>query len=152
MNPKILIVDDEPDIVRLLQMKLQRSGYEVVTAYCGSDAVLKAEEERPDAVLLDAMMPGMDGFTAMIRIKQNIKPAPIVLMLTALDTYDDMKYALTNGADDYVTKPFSPRDLMSRLNVALIKAGKTPPLNDMLTTLSQQTSLQVETFREVYES
>ena len=72
MNPKILIVDDEPDIVRLLQMKLQRSGYEVVTAYCGSDAVLKAEEEA-DAVLMDAMMPGMDGFTAMIGIKQNIK-------------------------------------------------------------------------------
>lgn len=109
MNPKILIVDDEPDIVRLLQMKLQRSSYEVVTAYCGSDAVLKAEEERPDAVLMDALRLAWMALPQMIRIKQNIKPAPIVLMLTRIGHLgDDMKYALTNGADDYVTKPFSP--------------------------------------------
>lgn len=143
MTPKILVVDNEPDIVRLLHMKLQRSGYDVITAFEGAEAVSKAKQFHPDAVLMDAMMPGMDGFSAMIKIKQDVTPAPIVLMLTALDTFDDMKYALLNGADDYITKPFSPRDLMSRLNVALIKAGKTPPLNDLLANVTSSTAVPI---------
>lgn len=143
MKPRILIVDDEPDIVRLLQMKLQHCGYEVITAYDGLSAVSKTTEFRPDAVLMDVMISDLDGFAAMIRIKRELNPAPIVFMLTALDTFDDMHYALQNGADDYVTKPFSPRELISRLNVALIKAGKTPPLNNLLTTLRPQPTFQL---------
>jgi DNA-binding response OmpR family regulator len=80
--------------------------------------------EKPDVVLLDGMMPKMDGFTAAPRIKAEVDPPPIILMLTAKGQEADVIRGLSSGADDYIIKPFAPRELIARINVALIKAGK----------------------------
>lgn len=124
MAIKVLAVDDEQDILRLVEIKLKKAGFEVVTARDGEEGMRKALTEKPDVVLLDVMMPKMDGYTAARRIKDEVKPVPIVLMLTARGQEADMLRGIKEGADDYVVKPFAPRELIARINVALIKAGK----------------------------
>ena len=124
MAIKVLAVDDEQDILRLVEIKLKKAGFEVVTAQDGEEGLRKAQSEKPDVVLLDVMMPKMDGYTAARRIKDGIKPAPIVLMLTARGQEADMLRGIKEGADDYIVKPFAPRELIARINVALVKAGK----------------------------
>jgi DNA-binding response OmpR family regulator len=121
---KILAVDDEDDVRRLIQIKLQKAGFEVLTATNGLEGFETARDERPDVVLLDVMMPRMDGYTAAAKIKSELSPAPIVIMLTAKGAEADVVQGLTGGADDYIVKPFAPRELIARVNVALIKAGK----------------------------
>jgi len=125
MPIKILAVDDDPDVRRLVRIKLKKAGYDVVMASDGEEGVQKALEEKPDLVILDVMMPKMDGFTALDKIKSEMDPAPIVLMLTAEGEQDDLVQGLSEGADDYIVKPFAPRELVARVNVALIRAGKT---------------------------
>jgi two-component system alkaline phosphatase synthesis response regulator PhoP len=124
MATKVLAVDDEPDIRRLVQIKLKKAGFEVITAENGEEGVEKALAENPDVVLMDVMMPKMDGFTAARKIKAEADPAPIILMLTARGQESDVMEGLTGGADDYIIKPFAPRELIARVKVALIKAGK----------------------------
>jgi DNA-binding response OmpR family regulator len=124
MTIRVLAVDDEPDVLRLVEIKLKKAGFDVLTARDGEEGLEVALAERPDVVLLDVMMPKMDGFTAAGRIKEEIRPAPIVMMLTAKGQESDVITGLTGGADDYIIKPFSPRELIARINVALIKAGK----------------------------
>lgn len=126
MTIKILAVDDESDVRRLIQIKLKKAGFEVVTAENGEEGVEKCKSERPDVVILDWMMPKMDGPTAMAKIKAECNPAPIVIMLTAKGTEGDVMQGLYGGADDYIVKPFAPRELIARVNVALVKAGKQP--------------------------
>jgi DNA-binding response OmpR family regulator len=121
---KILAVDDEDDVRRLIQIKLKKEGFEVLTAVNGLEGFEKARDEHPDVVLLDVMMPKMDGYTAAAKIKAEVSPAPIVIMLTAKGGEADVVEGLTGGADDYIVKPFAPRELIARVNVALIKAGK----------------------------
>jgi DNA-binding response OmpR family regulator len=123
MTIKILTVDDEPDVRRLIEIKLKKAGFEVITAADGEEGVEKAKAEKPDLILMDVMMPKMDGFTAVEKIKEEIKPAPLVMMLTAKGTEDDVMQGLVGGADDYITKPFAPRELIARVKVVLIKAG-----------------------------
>jgi DNA-binding response OmpR family regulator len=124
MAIKILAVDDDPDVRRLVRIKLKKAGYDVVMANDGEEGVEKALAEKPDLVILDVMMPKMDGFTALEKIKTQMDPAPIVLMLTAEGEQDDLVLGLSGGADDYIVKPFAPRELVARVNVALIKAGR----------------------------
>ncbi|HZO27921.1 MAG TPA: response regulator [Chloroflexota bacterium] len=124
MSVKILAVDDEDDVRRLIQIKLKKEGFEVLTAVNGLEGFEKARDEHPDVVLLDVMMPKMDGYTAAAKIKAEVSPAPIVIMLTARGAEADVVEGLTGGADDYIVKPFAPRELIARVNVALIKAGK----------------------------
>jgi two-component system alkaline phosphatase synthesis response regulator PhoP len=126
MAIKVLAVDDEPDVLRLIQIKLKKAGFDVVTGRDGVEGVEMAHQEHPDVVLLDVMMPRMDGYEAARKIKAEVKPAPIVLMLTAKGSESDVMEGLMGGADDYIIKPFSPRELIARVNVALIKAGKSP--------------------------
>jgi DNA-binding response OmpR family regulator len=121
---KILAVDDEDDVRRLIQIKLRKEGFEVLTAANGLEGFETARDEHPDIVLLDVMMPKMDGYTAAAKIKAEVSPAPIVIMLTARGAEADVVEGLTGGADDYIVKPFAPRELIARVNVALIKAGK----------------------------
>lgn len=128
MTIKILTVDDEPDVRRLIQIKLKKAGFEVITAVDGEEGVEKAKAEEPDLILMDVMMPKMDGYTAVKKIKEEMNPAPLVLMLTAKGTEDDVMEGLVGGADDYITKPFAPRELISRVKVALIKAGRKDDL------------------------
>jgi two-component system alkaline phosphatase synthesis response regulator PhoP len=126
MPVRILAVDDEPDVLRLIQIKLKKTGFEVLTARDGEEGLNKAIAEQPDVVLMDVMMPKMDGFTAAGKIKEQMNPAPLVLMLTAKGQEADVVRGLSGGADDYIIKPFAPRELIARINVALIKAGKPP--------------------------
>jgi DNA-binding response OmpR family regulator len=126
MTIQVLAVDDEPDVLRLVEIKLKKAGFDVRTARDGQEGLERALEAPPDVVLLDVMMPRMDGYTACGRIKAEVRPAPIVIMLTAKGQDTDVVTGLGGGADDYIIKPFAPRELIARINVALIKAGKQP--------------------------
>jgi two-component system alkaline phosphatase synthesis response regulator PhoP len=129
MSIKVLAVDDEDDVRRLIEIKLKKAGFEVVTATNGEDGVAVCKAESPDVVVIDWMMPKMDGPTATAIIKAECDPAPIVLMLTAKGAESDIIQGLVGGADDYIIKPFAPRELIARINVALVKAGKQPQMS-----------------------
>jgi two-component system alkaline phosphatase synthesis response regulator PhoP len=120
----ILVVDDEPEIVRLLRSYLERDGYRVVTAYNGEEALYAARHEKPDLVVLDILMPKMDGlaFTRQIRREQDVP----IIMLTARAEETDRIVGLEMGADDYVTKPFSPREVVARVRAVLRRAQPKP--------------------------
>ena len=118
----MLVVDDEPTIVELLSVSLRFQGFEVETAANGPRALDKARSFRPDALILDVMMPGMDGFGLLRRLRADGIDAP-VLFLTARDAVEDKVTGLTLGADDYVTKPFSLEEVVARLRVILRRAG-----------------------------
>lgn len=130
MTIKVLVVDDEDDVRRLIQTKLKKAGFEVVTAINGEEGVNTCKQEKPDVVIMDWMMPRMDGPTATAKIKAECDPKPLVLMLTAKGTEQDVIEGLSGGADDYIVKPFAPRELIARVNVALIKAGKQPLIGE----------------------
>lgn len=118
----MLIVDDEPSLVELLSVSLRFQGFEVETASNGAEGLDKARTFRPDALILDVMMPGMDGFGMLRRLRADGVDAP-VLFLTARDAVEDKVIGLTIGADDYVTKPFSLEEVVTRLRVILRRAG-----------------------------
>lgn len=125
MPQTILIVDDEKRLVSLVQSYLTQEGYRVVTAFNGKDAVPIAQKERPDLIILDIMMPEMNGYEFM-RVHRAEHDTPII-MLTAKVEDDDKVIGLELGADDYVTKPFKPRELMARVRNILRRAGKAEP-------------------------
>jgi two-component system, OmpR family, alkaline phosphatase synthesis response regulator PhoP len=114
MPKKILAVDDERHIVRLVQVNLERAGYEVVTAFDGKDALEKVEAERPDLVVLDVMMPYMDGFEVLQNLRKNPNTRELpVIMLTAKAQDADVFRGWQSGVDCYLTKPFNPMELIS---------------------------------------
>ncbi|MRH92458.1 response regulator [Nocardia sp. SYP-A9097] len=123
---RVLIVDDEPMIVELLSVSLRYQGFEVATAGSGTEGLDRAKMFRPDALIVDVMMPGMDGFGLLRRLRADGIDAP-VLFLTARDEVDDKITGLTLGADDYVTKPFSLEEVVARLRVILRRAGRAAP-------------------------
>jgi len=113
---KILVVDDEPDALELVGFNLKQAGFEVVTADDGVEALKKARETAPDLVLLDLMLPEIDGLEVCKALRRDPATAPIpVIMLTAKAAEIDRVLGLELGADDYVTKPFSPRELVLRV-------------------------------------
>lgn len=114
MARKILAVDDEKHIVRLVQVNLERAGYEVVTANDGKEALQKVAEENPDLVVLDVMMPYMDGFEVLQNLRRNPSTRDIpVIMLTAKAQDADVFKGWQSGVDCYLTKPFNPMELLS---------------------------------------
>jgi two-component system OmpR family response regulator len=119
---RVLVVDDEPNIVELLSASLKFQGFEVYTADNGPAALDIARDVNPDAVILDVMMPGMDGFGVLRRLRADGIEAP-ALFLTARDTLQDKITGLTLGGDDYVTKPFSLAEVVARLRVILRRTG-----------------------------
>jgi two-component system OmpR family response regulator len=121
---RVLVVDDEPMIVELLSVSLRYQGFEVATAANGAEGLDKARTFRPDALIADVMMPGMDGFGLLRRLRADGIDAP-VLFLTARDEVEDKVTGLTLGADDYVTKPFSLEEVVARLRVILRRSGHT---------------------------
>ena len=125
MPQTILIVDDEKRLVSLVQSYLAQEGYRALAAYNGKDALVVAEKENPDLIILDIMMPEMNGYEFM-RAHRAEKDTPII-MLTAKVEDDDKIIGLELGADDYVTKPFKPRELMARVRNVLRRAGKNEP-------------------------
>lgn len=113
MDKKILIVDDEKPIVEILKINLVKDGYTVFEAYDGEEAVNKAMQVEPDLILLDVMLPKLDGFSVLKKIRE--KSSVPILMLTAREEEFDKVLGLELGADDYITKPFSIRELMARV-------------------------------------
>jgi two-component system KDP operon response regulator KdpE len=120
MPERILVVDDDEDTTSLVKMILEREGFQALIAHSGPDAMRLLFEHRPDAVLLDVMMPEMDGFEAARRIRQ-VANIPI-LMLTAKVMEEDAVRGLSLGADDYIRKPFHPQELIARLRAQLRRA------------------------------
>lgn len=114
---KILAVDDEQRMVRFIQLNLEQDGFEVVTAYNGKDALEQVRTQLPDLILLDIMMPDINGFDVLKKIRE-VNNVPVI-MLTAKGEEDDRIQGLELGADDYITKPFSPRELVSRIRAVL---------------------------------
>jgi len=124
-NRTVLVVDDEPKIVELVQTYLERDGYRVLIARDGLQALEIARQKRPDLIVLDLLLPGLDGLD-VCRILRAESSVPII-MLTARSTEDDRLFGLDIGADDYVTKPFSPRELMARIRAVLRRSGEAAP-------------------------
>ena len=117
---KILVVDDEDHIVELIKFNLESSGYEVIVAFNGEDAIKKALDEKPDLIILDLMLPKIDGVEVCRRIKGNEETSNIcIIMLTAKSDESDKIVGLETGADDYITKPFSVKELIARVNAVL---------------------------------
>jgi DNA-binding response OmpR family regulator len=114
MREKVLIVDDEPDMLAGLEDTLAHEGFEVVTASNGKEGLRQAVDLAPDLILLDVMMPGMNGYEVLSALRKRGLRIPVI-MLTGRDAEDDKVRGLDTGADDYVTKPFSMKELLSRI-------------------------------------
>ena len=118
----VLVVDDEPNIAELLAMALRYEGWQISVAHTGSKAVTAAKDVRPDAVVLDMMLPDFDGMEVLRRLRAALPDVP-VLFLTAKDAVEDRVAGLTAGGDDYVTKPFSLEEVVARLRALMRRAG-----------------------------
>jgi two-component system, OmpR family, response regulator len=121
--PQVLVVDDEPNIRELVQVALKFHGCSVTTAASGKEALRQAEATRPDLIVLDVMMPGMDGFEVCRRLRAAGNEVPVIF-LTARDTSSDTVTGLAIGGDDYVTKPFSVEALVARVRAVLRRASR----------------------------
>ena len=120
MRKKILVVDDDAEVVELLAFNLKKAGYAIGTAFNGVDALKKARTILPDLILLDLMLPELDGFAVCEILRRDAATASIpIIMLTALTTELGRLAGLDSGANDYVSKPFSPRLLLARIEKAL---------------------------------
>ena len=125
MSKKILIVDDEPRYVRLMEANLISDNYDVVKAYNGQQALEIVEDQKPDLVLLDVMMPVLDGFTTCERIRK-FSTVPIIVVTVKGEEKDRVR-GLDLGADDYIVKPFSATELLARVRAVLRRAAKPAP-------------------------
>jgi DNA-binding response OmpR family regulator len=131
---RVLVVDDEPTIVEIVGRYLERAGYEARGAGDGFEALEQAAAERPDLVVLDLMLPGIDGIEVMRRLRELPGPPLAVILLTARGEESDRLVGLRQGADDYVVKPFSPAELVARVGAVLRRTkppeadGEEPPI------------------------
>lgn len=129
MSHRVLVVDDEDAIIKLVAFNLQKEGFKTLAAGDGHKAWEIIQQERPDLIVLDVMLPGMDGFTLCRLLRQEKITTPI-LMLTARDEEIDKVLGLELGADDYLTKPFSPRELVARVKAILRRINGEKPFED----------------------
>jgi len=134
MAEKILVIDDDADTLRLVGLMLQRQGYEVILAADGPQGLQKAEEEEPDLILLDVMMPGMDGYEVVRRLRANpITANTPILMFTAKAQIDDKLTGFESGADDYLTKPTHPAELQAHVRALLARRSREPKKKTTMT-------------------
>jgi diguanylate cyclase (GGDEF)-like protein len=151
MPETILVVDDDPDIARFVEVNLRSAGYDVAVAGDGQEALEKAQELRPDLVLLDVMMPRIDGFEVAQRLRKNPQTANAsIIMLTAKALSADKVTGLQSGADDYIIKPFDPIELLARVKGTLRRAKEMRNLSP-LTGLPGNIRIQEEIERQVRE-
>lgn len=123
MNAKVLIVDDQKDLVELLSMSLSGEGYIPRTAVTAAEAISSVQQEKPDLILLDILLPDMSGIKLTTQWKNDVKTAKIpIILLTAKDSETDIIVGLSVGADDYITKPFSTKVLLARMDAVLRRA------------------------------
>lgn len=134
---KVLVVDDEQDIRELIQYNLEKEGYSVHSVASGEEALDALQRNQPDAVVLDLMLPGVDGLALCKRLKQDSKTSTVpIVMLTAKSEDSDIVSGLELGADDYVTKPFSPKVLIARLRAVLRRGGEADSPSDEETRIT----------------
>jgi len=139
MAEKILIIDDDVDTLRLVGLMLQRQGYHISAASNGSQGLAKALEERPDLILLDVMMPDMDGYEVTRRLRKNPATVSIpILMFTAKTQLDDKVTGFEVGADDYLTKPTHPTELQAHVKALLARAASKESSNESAAVLNEQ--------------
>jgi diguanylate cyclase (GGDEF)-like protein len=151
MPETILVVDDDPDIARFVEVNLRSAGYDVAVAGDGEEAIDKAMDLRPDLVLLDVMMPRIDGFEVAQRLRKNPQTANTsIIMLTAKALSADKVTGLQSGADDYIIKPFDPIELLARVKGTLRRAKEMRNLSP-LTGLPGNIRIQEEIERQVRE-
>lgn len=130
---RVLVVDDERDLVELIGLNLTRNGYEVITAHDGNTGLEMARKQAPDLIVLDVMMPGLSGRDVTMQLKGDSHTASIpILMLTAKTEETDIIVGLSMGADDYVTKPFSMKVLMARIAAVLRRKAAVEPAQTLL--------------------
>src|SRR5713101_7438527 len=125
-DARLLVVEDEPNILELLSASLRYAGFEVITAAAGGEAVQAAQRHRPDLIVLDVMLPDMDGFDVVRRLRGGGTRIPVVF-LTARDSTEDKIRGLTLGGDDYVTKPFSLEEVIARIRAVLRRTSGDGP-------------------------
>jgi len=139
----ILIVEDEEQIVRVVRAYLEQAGYEVLVARNGPEGLMRVRQQRPDLVVLDLMLPGMDGLDVCRAIRRE-SSTPII-MLTARAEETDKLIGLEIGADDYMTKPFSPRELVARVRAVLRRVGGDEPAETLIRAANVEIDLQAHT-------
>jgi DNA-binding response OmpR family regulator len=127
VSTKILAVETDANILHLLAVKLRKAGYEVITANDGAEAADLARAEKPDVVISEVVLPSLKGLALTRRLKTELNPAPVVILLTVLGSDHDIAAGFAAGADDYMTKPFSPLVLVERLRINLIRTGRISP-------------------------
>ncbi len=128
-----MVIDDERDLIELVQYNLEKEGFHVISAIDGEAGLALASEENPDVVLVDLMLPGIDGLEVCQRLRKSERTAGIpLIMLTAKSSESDRVVGLELGADDYVTKPFSPRELAARVKAVLRRTSTQKPASDIL--------------------
>src|SRR5678815_3062538 len=133
VHKTILVVEDDPNILNLVRLYLEKEGYSVVTAETGLDALSKVQEEHPQLVILDLMLPELDGLELCKRIRANPETSLLpVIMLTAKAEEADMVIGLELGADDYITKPFSPKALAARVKAVFRRTERPQQEPDRL--------------------
>ena len=125
MAKTVLVVDDEKAIVDILEFNLRKEGYETLCAYDGTEGLRMAREANPDLMLLDVMLPGMDGFSVCSALRSEGSDLPII-MITAREEETDKVFGLEIGADDYITKPFSMRELLARVKANMRRSAAAP--------------------------
>jgi len=153
MEKKVLVVDDEKSILTLIEYNLQQAGFEVITAMDGEEAKNIALQENPDLIVLDLMLPKMDGLEVCKQLRQQKNFTPI-LMLTAKDDEFDKVLGLELGADDYMTKPFSPREVVARVKAILRRTQIQIEASELKanTDLNQISINQLTIYPEQYEA
>lgn len=141
-NKKILVVDDEKPISDIIKFNLVKEGFTVITAYDGEEAVAKVKQSQPDLVLLDVMLPKLDGFQVLRKIREQC--ATPVIMLTAKEEEVDKVLGLELGADDYITKPFGMRELIARVKANIRRAEITPVSEDEGQAIIETGNLRID--------
>ena len=145
MGATILVVDDEPSIVKLVTATLESKGYEVIPAYDGEEALVKVKHHRPDLIILDIMMPHMDGREARKRLLDDPETAEIpVIHLSAVGDFEKQLNAVEGGITDYVTKPFTPSDLADR-----VKDMLDPTKRELVLKEAKQNEARLRTMVEI---
>jgi DNA-binding response OmpR family regulator len=142
-HPLVLVVDDEPRIIRFVRINLEMEGFRVIEASNGLEALSQVREKMPDMVLLDVMMPEMDGFETL-RMVREVSSVPVI-MLTVRSSEEDKVRGLDLGADDYITKPFSPRELVSRVRAVLRRLQAVSPAEAAVLEIDDALSVDFNT-------
>lgn len=145
----ILVVDDEPRMIRFIRMNLELEGYRVIEASNGLEALEQVRKHLPELIIMDVMMPKMDGFEAL-RLLREISTVPVIL-LTVKEDEEDRIHGLELGADDYVTKPFSPRELVSRVNAVLRRAEWPSPAPRSILQIDDRLSVDFNRHQVIVE-